>query len=80
MICRTYCGKLAGTGVTASICMTVVYVILDLAGGNIFRFHEMFRLGGAAVVYISGIVLLAAITLLLELKPVFTKAYPAYTA
>ena len=78
MVCRTYCWKLAGTGLAASVVMAVLYLLLDLAGGNIFRWTEMLRLGGAAGMYLPGIVLLTAIALLRELKPVFAEAYPVY--
>lgn len=78
MICRTYCGKLAGTGLAASLVMAVLYVFLDLRGGNTFQMVLVFRLCGTALLYICIIVLLAAWALFRELKPVFTEAYPAY--
>ena len=78
MVCRTYCGKLTSTGLAASSGIAVLYILLDLAGGDIFKLSTVFRLGGAAAVYIFGIVLLASIALLRELKPVFAEAYPVY--
>jgi len=80
MVCRTYCGKLTGTGITASLVMAAVYVFLDLQGGNVFRMSLLFRLGGTAVLYVSVVVLLAAFVLYRELKPVFAEAYPAYVS
>ena len=80
LVCRTYCGKLAGTGLAASVCMAVIYILLDLAGGNLFRLSMVLRLGGAAAVYVCGIVLLASLVLLQGLKPVFAEAYPVYEA
>jgi len=78
MICRTYCGKLAGTGLVASLTMALLYVFLDLKGGNTFRMVLVFRLGGTVLLYICITVLLAAWALFRELKPVFTEAYPVY--
>ena len=80
MVCRTYCGKLACTGLTASVGMAVVYILFDRLGGDNFKLSVVLRLGGAAAVYVCVLVLLTALALRRELKPVFTEAYPAYTS